>query len=169
MINPRQLHDLIVKPTLSQIGLDQPGASQLLMGTYLHESTVGGDTCVKQLGGGPALGIYQMEPATHNDIWKNYLKYKEELASYVLTAIGLDSDNLPDAERMIWDLKYATCMARVHYRRDPGILPASTDLIAQAEYYKKVYNTHLGAATPDDFKKAVLKSGIKDLWGIRSV
>jgi hypothetical protein len=49
----------------------------LLLGTALTES--GDMHYLHQLGNGPALGVYQMEPTTHEDIYDNYLKYKKEL------------------------------------------------------------------------------------------
>ena len=78
MIDKAQLTDYIIKPTLLQIGLFNHTAVNLLLGTCAQESRMG--TYVHQLGNGPALGIYQIEPATHNDIWANFLKYKPALA-----------------------------------------------------------------------------------------
>jgi hypothetical protein len=43
-------------------------------------------------------------------------------------------------------------MCRVHYLRCPGTIPAG--LRAQAEYWKKYYNTPLGAGTVDGYVQA---------------
>jgi hypothetical protein len=40
-------------------------------------------------------------------------------------------------------------MARVHYLRRPEPIP--TDLTGQAEYWKKWYNTYLGAGTVEEY------------------
>lgn len=90
--------------------------------------------------GGPALGIYQMEPATHDDIWANWLRYKPGLAADV-KRYGGQAGQLPG------NLYYATAMARIHYLRRPEALPSAMDEWGLAEYYKKYYNTHLGKST----------------------
>ncbi|XQZ98796.1 hypothetical protein ACOZ4Y_02380 [Komagataeibacter rhaeticus] len=51
----------IVAPALDMIGLGGAAAINLLTGTALAES---GLTYVQQNGGGPALGLWQMEPCT---------------------------------------------------------------------------------------------------------
>ena len=49
-------------------------------------------------------------------------------------------------------LQAAFC--RLKYKRDKYALPKSNDLKAQAEYWKRVYNTHLGKGTIKHFMEA---------------
>lgn len=70
----------LIAPTLKEIGLYSDTALNLVTGTGLVES---GFRVTVQSGGGPALGWFQMEPATHDDIWRNYLRYRPELANAV--------------------------------------------------------------------------------------
>jgi len=65
MIQADQLHECIVRPALLSLGrsYSQPAARALIMGTIAQESLCG--RYIKQRGG-PALGIVQMEPETHN-------------------------------------------------------------------------------------------------------
>ncbi len=71
----------IIQPTLQQLGLWSVAAEELLLGTALIESNL---IHRRQLGlGGPALSFFQMESATHNDIWENFLKYRAKLAGCV--------------------------------------------------------------------------------------
>ena len=49
------------------------------------------------------------------------------------------------------NLLYACAMARLVYARHPDPLPAAGDLEAQAELYKRVYNTAGGAATTAEY------------------
>jgi len=91
---------------------------------------------------GPALGIYQMEPATHDDLVENFLRYR---------ALWLDRLGSVDAHRLTYDLQYATRMARLNYYRVKEPIPA--DLEGQFRYYKKYWNTELGAATLDEVRK----------------
>ncbi|KAF0118141.1 MAG: hypothetical protein FD149_866 [Rhodospirillaceae bacterium] len=69
----------VIRPTLLHLGLHSPAAEALLLGTAIQESRLG--TYLRQTGGGPALGVYQMEPATHEDIWTNFLAYRPDLAA----------------------------------------------------------------------------------------
>ncbi len=142
MIDPLQFRLLVIRPALVRLGLWSLAAERLLLGTALAESWLG---FLKQKPG-PALGFYQMEPATHFDIWKNYLVYRPGLA---LKAKGLAA-GLPRAEQMAWNLFYATAMARLQYRRDKHALP--DDLVGLGAYYKRVYNTYAGKGSAASFE-----------------
>jgi hypothetical protein len=145
MINPVQFRELIVRPTLQSMDAWSEAAENLLMGTAMQESHL---TYLKQLGGGPALGVYQMEPATCGDIWDNYLHHRSELRSIVskfqATWKGDDSE-------LVWNLTYATAMCRVHYLRVSEALPDALDILGLASYWKSYYNTPLGAGTVNEF------------------
>jgi hypothetical protein len=141
MIDNKQLRELIIKPALDCLQMYSDSAEELLVFTCACESL--GGTYLKQVKG-PALGIYQMEPATYTDIWENYIKNQGHVLN--LLSINFDVHKLPLPERMIYDLKFATAMARLHYRRRKEPLPQATDIDGIWEYYKKYYNTHLGKA-----------------------
>jgi len=137
-----QLRTCIIEPTLNAIGLYSQSAVNLLLGTCAQESKFG--TYLKQING-PALGIYQIEPNTHKDIWDNFLKFKSELADKVLK-LG----QMHDAS-LIVNLAYATAIARIKYLRAPEALPAANDLAGLARYWKRYYNTFLGSGTVQEF------------------
>lgn len=162
MINKNQFRDLVVKPALEFLDPEIPyseHAVELLMMTAAHESKLG--TYLKQVGG-PALGVFQMEPATENDIWENFLEYKHDLSNRV-EALTCDLMETPSSE-LITNLMYATAMARVHYFRDSEPLPSGSlsdkkTILELAEYAKRVYNTEAGKATAqkyyDDYMRYV--------------
>lgn len=154
-MDAHQLRVEIVRPALKLIGLHSVAAENLVMGTAATESHL---DYVVQLGDGPALGLFQMEGATHDDIWTHYLAYRNQLVREVKAAIKT-SVSRPDAERMVWDIRYATLMCRLHYRRRPEPLPDSEDVEAMAQYWKAFYNTELGKGTVeqfvDDYKRVV--------------
>lgn len=154
MINPVQFRDLVIRPALQNVGLWSEAAELLLLGTAAHESRL---RYLKQIRG-PALGLYQMEPATYNDIWTHFLAHRRRLRRGVLDAIDYCSDEhqYPDATRLITDLTLATLMTRVHYLRVPERLPDADDVPALAAYWKQHYNTHKGAGHPKQFVSAVL-------------
>jgi len=113
-------------------------AEDLVVGTAVVES---GLRHLRQHPEGPALGFYQMEPKTHSDTWR-YMKNHHSMASSVRSLLSL----YPTPERqLIGNLNYATAMCRVRYWSDPEPIPE--DLEGQAAYWKRVWNTHLGAGT----------------------
>ncbi|MDA8232649.1 MAG: hypothetical protein M0006_15045 [Magnetospirillum sp.] len=144
-IDIRQLRDLVVRPALEAIGLGGPAAEELMVGTILQES--GGGHWLHQVGRGPAIGICQMEPATHDDLWRNFLRSRPDLASKVQRLMVEAQVGEIGASEMAGNLYYAVAMARLVYARAPEPLPPAGDLAAQAAYYKRHYNTADGAAT----------------------
>ena len=139
-IHPGQLREYVIRPVLKDLCLYSEAAEELLMLTAATESLCG--KFIHQVGG-PALGIFQMEPNTHDDIWENFLKYKPALAAKVMR-YGKEARELPG------NIYYACAMARVHYLRKPDRLPSADDIDGLAAYWKKHYNTHLGAGDPDE-------------------
>lgn len=146
-INIEDLQKHVIDPTLKHIGLYSKDASELLIMTALAES---GASHLKQMGNGPAVGIYQMEPFTHDDCWINYLAYKKDIAALIssLSAPGLYGAKVGNAQEMAGNLYYATAMARIKYLRDRMPIPSHTDIDAMAAYHKRVYNSTLGKADP---------------------
>ena len=142
MIDRRQLLDLVVRPALIEIGLLSDNALGLIMGTAAIES---GFVHLAQLGG-PALGLWQMEPATHNDIFANYLEYRPTLRKMVCGA------GSPEALRLIYDLRYACKLARIQYLRAPEPIPAVDDLAGMDALYLKRYNAG-GKSRPGEFSE----------------
>jgi hypothetical protein len=144
MIKASQLSELIIKPALLDLVLYTDEALKLLMFTCAVESV--GGTYLKQEKG-PALGIFQMEPATYWDIWDNYIKNKLNLM--LILGTTFNAYTVPPEERLIYDLRYATVMARIHYARVSAPIPAANDIDAIYQYYKLHYNTSEGAAQKD--------------------
>lgn len=143
-INTNQLRTYIINPALEGVGLYSAAASRLLLGTCAQESAMG--TYLHQMNG-PALGIYQMEPNTHDDIWHNYIDYRTELSDEIQDLVGV----IPHPDLMIHNLKYATIMARLHYYRVAEPLPDKDDVEGLAKYWKKYYNTEMGRGTTREF------------------
>lgn len=137
------LRQLATLPSYPSINRKE--AIELLMGTCAQESHLG--KYRKQIGGGPALGIYQMEPATFDDIVENYLSFNPSLKSKIMEASGVRELKAGD---LVNNDKLSTCMARVHYLRVKEAIPSSLE--GQARYWKKYYNTPLGAGTEEEYK-----------------
>lgn len=153
-LNAANLRSLI-QSTLSPIKLYSADAEELLMATCANESNLG--EYRTQAPHGPARGIFQMEGEDFDDIWKNYLAFHGSLSFQVGNYNGGHRGTVDD---LVHNDPYAIVMARVHYMRKPGAIPAATDLEAMWTYYKHWYNSDSGAATHDEFvskyKKFVL-------------
>ena len=153
-VDAQQLHDHIIKPTLEYMGgnYDSKNARMMLLATAAIESKCG--YYIKQVGG-PALGIWQMEPATHDDIWSECDKLKGN-NGFVWAVEDLGA-TLSDGSRvfsMITYPMYACAMARLKYSMDIEQLPDYDDINAIYRYYKRIYNTEAGASTMKKFVDA---------------
>ncbi len=151
MLDIPQFRDNIVRPVLRAIRGEGRAAENLVLGTALQESNL---RYLRQLGAGPARGIYQMEPATHDDIWDNYLRYRAELRD-VVSEFEVPGQDRHD--QLVWNLDYATVMCRVHYRRVLEPLPGGDDIRGLAAYWKQHYHTPLGRGTVDEFVEKFLR------------
>jgi len=121
-------------------------AEQLLLGTALVESDL---LHRRQHRGGPARGLFQMEPATHDDIWENFLKYRLPLAESIRSLMTFpDVDQYQELEQ---NDRYSCAMARIHFFRAPAALPRAGDVEEMARYWKQYYNTPLGAGRVSKF------------------
>ena len=136
-----QLKHEIVAPALAAIRFSSPDAISLVTGTALAESR---GVYVKQLGTGPALSLWQMEPATHEDIWTNFLAYRADLRGRV-SALLSSSGRL---RNLLSNLDYGAAMCRVHYLRSPLAIPSTAE--GMAALHKSHYNSALGAANASE-------------------
>ena len=115
-------------------GFNSIARQHQVLGTGLKES---GYVHTRQIGGGPALGFFQMEPATHSDILKNFIAYRPDLAKVVYELTG---SYTPSAEVLIANPIYAAFMCGIQYLRSPLPLAGPFDSFGQACLWKKVYN-----------------------------
>ena len=106
---------------------------------------------LKQMGGGPAIGFWQVEPATLIDIIDNYVKFRPELGIRIST-LGFDKRDME--VRVMSNIALQAVFCRLKYRRDKHPLPKANDTKAQAKYWKRVYNTELGKGTIEHFMEA---------------
>ena len=115
-MNTEQLLELIITPTHKYMGgnYQSDSADLLSLCTAAIESDCG--YYIKQLNG-PALGVWQMEPATHNDTWDNCDILHECQFGMMIANLGLrknsedkDSDYTQD---LTMSPMYACAMARL--------------------------------------------------------
>lgn len=152
MLNISQYRAQILRPTLVFVGDGLPGfasaaAEELLLGTAAHES---GFHYLAQIRG-PAQGLYQIEPETCIDIYKNYLAHRPALRDRV-NALLADKPTVRD--QLASNLAFATAIARLVYWRSPLPLAPAGDVAGHARVWKAVFNTPLGKGREADFVDA---------------
>lgn len=153
-----QVKYLVVKPALQAIGLYEPAGLNLVVGTGLVESAY---IYLHQEGSGPALGLWQMEPATHDDLWKNYLpKFPQTMMQVQGLLPRKGMAQAADSDLLVGNLAYAAAMCRIKYMSAPEALPQSTNALALAEYWKQIYNSSLGAGVVDASHVAAFQTAI---------
>ncbi len=136
MFNRPQFQNLIQRVLLDYEGLFSAAAVELLLGTAAQESQFG--HYLRQLGSGPAIGVFQMEPATFRWLKERFGKQ-----------YGFKGRQ---AEEMEWDIRLAILLARLRYRVVEAPLPKAGDLAAQAAYWKQWYNTPAGRGTVEEYE-----------------
>lgn len=120
---------------------DSDNAVRLLEMIAAHES--GGFTYARQLGG-PALGLFQMEPRTFRDLC-DYIDLRD-------LYIGEFVPCSPYC--LIFDSAFAAGMARAFFLRFPEPIPELDDITGLSRYAKQYWNTSLGKATPEQYANA---------------
>jgi hypothetical protein len=136
-MNKAQLTDLVIIPTLNEIPYGfSPEAVMAIQMIIAHESC-GGDYIAQMTG--PALGVIQMEPFTHDDVWFNGDSIKNNA-----TLMGISQC----VGQLVYDLRYNVFMARQKLFMAKGALP--NDPAEMAKYLKLNWNGD-GKATPEKY------------------
>lgn len=149
MIYLRDLRDCVVRPALWILegirpGMHSQAAEQLVMGTIVEESVIGNDMHLRQVKG-PALGIGQIEPATHDDNYDSYLTFRPKLLEV------FEGINPRDTEALVYNLRYSVAHIRLKYWRSDRGLPLHGDAAGMGLYWKSVYNSAMGKGSAGHF------------------
>lgn len=143
-MRPAHLREYVIKPTLCLLNVYSPDAEDLLVGIACAESNCG--EFLAQTLSGPALGIYQCEKASAEEVLSYLIKRKPELYKQVMS---LATDQLSLEDNLRGNLFFATAVARCFFLRFKEEIPKTKE--GMAEYWKKYYNTPLGKGTKDGF------------------
>lgn len=143
-----QFDKYVLVPALNIIGLYTPSAHVLMLGTGIIETNY---HYIKQFNDGPGNGIYEIEEATYNDIYRYLCRHENMRLKETCMSSCLYSA-WPDKESLIYNLRWCTIICRIKYHMIPDKIPSSFDAEGMAEYYKKYYNTEKGEA---NLEKAV--------------
>lgn len=145
----RQWHRWVLCPVLDYLAPEIPrslSGERLLLMTAVHESAELRYIDQNDPGDrpGPAYGVYQIESATHRDLWVTWLTYRPTIERKLRALLAPWPSPL---EQLRTNLAYTTAIARVIYYRDPEPLPAANDIEGLGKYAKRVWNTYQGKAT----------------------
>jgi hypothetical protein len=110
---------------------------ELLAMICAHESLGGKHR--RQIGGGPALGIFQIETVTHNSVWDNSDTIRARAQRY-----GIKED----VSKLETDDRYSIFVARHYLAQDVNPLPKTPE--AMADYCKSYWN-RTGKASPEKY------------------
>lgn len=162
-MDSQQLLDHIIITTLKYMGrhYDSTNARMLILATSAVESNCG--HLIKQING-PALGIWQMEPNTHNDIWVNSDALKKPRFSSHIKELMIKKSPLSVLKNLLISPMYACSIARLKYSMDKEPLPPHDDKLKIYEYYKRIFNTPAGASTFGKFKAAWTANNLDNIY-----
>jgi hypothetical protein len=137
--NPKQFKKF-VSQTLQHIpkGYSESSLVAALM-CAAHESKLGEYLYQEN---GPALGVFQIEPTTHDTIWEH-----GDTCCENAQLMGIEWSE----SALVYDLRYQVFMFRQRLFMKPEALPPADDLMAMAMYLKKHWNTVHGKAKAHDY------------------
>ena len=121
------------------------GALVLLQMIAAHES--GGLMYVRQFGG-PALGLWQMEPVGYREV-QRYVQLRDEKFHRLI-----HKHIKRDFEWLAFDQVWACQCARIFLMAEPQGLPEKDDIEGMGAYAKRYWNTEQGAACVEDYVEA---------------
>jgi hypothetical protein len=144
----QHVYDLIIKPTLPMIGLDSPSARILMVCTGQVETAFDHLRQVLPNGHyGPGYGWWSQQENSYAQNVR-YLSKEPKLKARILSTCYLDL--MPNFDALIWNLRFACAMARLHYWQYKEPLPAADDLEGMGKYWLRYYNKG-GKGTLDRF------------------
>lgn len=136
----RDINSLIIKPALIACGLWSLEAQALVYGTALAET---GFNYIKQIGNvtNGGLGFWQCQPSDHSDLKMWLRRYdKKGFQDRVLSACYMSSMATDDNELM-WNIRYAAIVCRLHYARISEPIPKINDASKMCDFYVRLYNS----------------------------
>lgn len=149
----KAIRNKIIQPALVAINSYSLAAEQLVMATGMAESLYKHTRQIASYGPpikyGPARSWFQIEGATHRDIWGSYLGSSKK--QYLLEGLKKISDHPGELEELVNNQTYAAAMCRIYYLRIRAPLPKENDWPGMAQYWKKYYNTAMGKGTVEGF------------------
>ena len=140
------LRHLVIRDTLHYLNDWSLAAENLLLGTAAQESGLGG------WNKGRRMGLYHITPAMHRAVWDKYLINNPQLASEVRGMAGQHSFLKAPHGELVTNLKYATAIAWMVYRRSGQKLPEASNLVELGKFWHRHFHPK-AEGTVADFVK----------------
>lgn len=128
------LRHLVIRDTLNYLNDWSLSAENLLLGTAAQETGLGG------WHRGRRVGLYHITPAMHRAVWDKYLVHYPNLASEVRGMAGQNSFLRAPHGELITNLKYATAIAWMVYRRSGQELPNAHDPVELGKFWHRYFH-----------------------------
>jgi hypothetical protein len=151
-----EIRYLVVRETLRELGDWSLCNENLLLGTAAQESGLG-----IKLKKGRMAGIYLISPAAHRAVWDKYLIHEPELASVVRGMAGQRSFLQDPHGELVTNLKYATAIAWLIYKRSGQQLPEESTPEELAKFWHRHFHAKATGRVEDyirNFYSMVLPS-----------
>jgi len=146
----KTLLEYIITPALDELAfvvknINGLNSKQFMLAVAAQESHCG--EYFRQING-VALGIWQIEPSTNDDLYQNYLCYHQEIDP-ILSQYYTPLMPCPHIQSPMYNCSIARlCMYRY---RDP--MPELNDKEGMWQFYKKRYNSSQGKATQNQWNE----------------
>lgn len=141
------LRHLVIRDTLHYLNDWSLAAENLLLGTAAQESGLGGGW-----NKGRRVGLYHITPAMHRAVWDKYLINNPQLASDVRGIAGQHSFLRAPHGELVTNLKYATAIAWMIYRRSNQKLSEANNLVELGKFWHRYFHPK-SEGTVADFVK----------------
>jgi len=138
----------IISPALSAINCHSDDRLDMVFVTGATETLYNYNRQIN----GQALSWFQIERQTHDDIYRFLGQSKKHYILDGLLSLTEGKINFGQLEVNPW---YAAAICAVRYMYDPQPLPKAGMIAAQAECWKKFYNTSDGKGTVGEFMERV--------------
>ncbi len=109
-----ELRHYVIRPTLKYLKMWSPTAENLLLGTAARESALGFHLKMENQ---QALGIYQITPKMHRNIWDHYLATQSDLSGMVRGLASQHEFLSHPHHELATNLAYSTAIAWLVYHR----------------------------------------------------
>lgn len=137
-ICPSELIHLVIRPTLKYLGEDSEDARFLLMATAAMESELGFHLVGNEHKG---IGVYQISAKCHRNVWDKYLVNNPELASKVRGLASQHEFLANPHQELATNLRYATAIAWLIYKRKTSNIPKAQDLDSVARFWRRHFHS----------------------------
>ena len=141
------LRHLVIRDTLHYLNDWSLAAENLLLGTAAQESGLAGGWSK-----GRRVGLYHITPAMHRAVWDKYLINNPQLASDVRGMAGQHSFLRAPHGELATNLKYASAIAWMIYRRSGQKLPEANNLVELGKFWHRYFHPK-AEGTVADFVK----------------